>query len=337
MKMNLLNIHSAVLAGFLYLGLSTAQAMNPPQEVSICKWKEDKQTAVSFTMDDGCCDIATIAAPMLERYGWRGTFFVVVKSTLSNNASQASWAEWKELARRGHEIASHSWTHCRLQEISDHTIYQRELVDSRQKIAEEIGITPLTFAYAGCAHDAESKAEAEKFYIRARAGGTHTYGRGKNAGQNWTAEEAISDFNKQLKVGGWHLALMHNVGRDIGYRPTSVSEFTKVLDHVKAAGEQVWVDTYANISLYIAAREKSTVKQIEREEQQVTFVLKLNPEWDSQFTPPYLTVKFPLAQKPTKITALRPKINRAYYAVWKDGYINVDLPPHTEAVTLSWE
>jgi peptidoglycan/xylan/chitin deacetylase (PgdA/CDA1 family) len=336
MKRHLLSVNRVVLACVLYIGLPTVQAMDKIQEVTICKWKGDKQAAASFTMDDGFCDIATVAAPMLERYGWRGTFFVVIKSTLSKNANQATWAEWKELARRGHEIASHSWTHCRLKEINDPAIYQRELVESRQKIAQEVGITPLTFAYPSCAYDAESKAQTEKFYIRARAGGTHTYGRGHNAGQNWTAEKAISDFNRQLETGGWHLALMHNVGRNVGYRPTPVSEFTKLLDRVKAAGERVWVDTYANVSLYIAARDMSSVERIENGKQQVSFVLKLAPDWDPQFPVPYLTVKYPLAEKPTKISAFRPKNNRAYYAVWENGFITVDLPPDNEAVTLSW-
>ena len=45
-------------------------------QVSIADWKDGKPAATCFTFDDGLEDQYTIAAPELEKRGWRGTFFI---------------------------------------------------------------------------------------------------------------------------------------------------------------------------------------------------------------------------------------------------------------------
>ena len=42
------------------------------QEITICPYKDGKSCAVSFTFDDGFQDNYTIAAPELEKRGWKG-------------------------------------------------------------------------------------------------------------------------------------------------------------------------------------------------------------------------------------------------------------------------
>ena len=46
------------------------------QEITICPNKDGKSCAVSFTFDDGFQDNYTIAAPELEKRGWKGTFWL---------------------------------------------------------------------------------------------------------------------------------------------------------------------------------------------------------------------------------------------------------------------
>ena len=65
---------------------------------------------VSLTYDDGLDSQLEIAAPQLERAGFRGTFYL----TWDNMKERAS--DWAKLAMRGHELANHSVTHpCDLQ------------------------------------------------------------------------------------------------------------------------------------------------------------------------------------------------------------------------------
>ena len=60
---------------------------------------------VSLTYDDGLASQLNIAAPQLERAGFRGTFY------LTWNNMKDRVADWAALARRGHELANHTVSH----------------------------------------------------------------------------------------------------------------------------------------------------------------------------------------------------------------------------------
>src|SRR2546421_9695002 len=68
------------------------------------------RTVISF--DDGDLSCHAIAAPILERHGLRGEFFVVTKWIGTPGFMTAD--HLRELARRGHGVHSHSRTHPRL-------------------------------------------------------------------------------------------------------------------------------------------------------------------------------------------------------------------------------
>ena len=64
---------------------------------------------VVFTFDDGGESFITKAAPILEKYGKRGIFFISTKYLGSKGF--LSRDQVKELYARGHQIGSHSHTH----------------------------------------------------------------------------------------------------------------------------------------------------------------------------------------------------------------------------------
>ncbi len=72
--------------------------------VKACKGKN-----VAFTFDDGGVSFLTIAAPILEKYGFRGYFFISTKYIGSSGF--LSCDQIKELDSRGHIIGSHTHTH----------------------------------------------------------------------------------------------------------------------------------------------------------------------------------------------------------------------------------
>ena len=77
---------------------------------------------VSLTYDDGLASQLEIAAPQLERAGFRGTFYL----TWDNMKNRAS--DWAALARRGHELANHSVSHpCDLQRQDVDDFRMREI------------------------------------------------------------------------------------------------------------------------------------------------------------------------------------------------------------------
>lgn len=64
---------------------------------------------VKFTFDDGGISFYSIIAPTLEKYSFRGTFFVCTKYLNSNGFLSSS--QLCELEDRGHKIATHSYSH----------------------------------------------------------------------------------------------------------------------------------------------------------------------------------------------------------------------------------
>ena len=64
---------------------------------------------VDFTFDDGGSSFLTVVAPVLEKYGFRGKFYISTGYIGSEGFLDA--AQIKELSNRGHIIGSHSHSH----------------------------------------------------------------------------------------------------------------------------------------------------------------------------------------------------------------------------------
>ena len=60
-----------ILTPFFYiLGISTLSAAD--WKVYVAKYKQDKTCAITYTFDDGLAEHSTVAAPELEKRGFRG-------------------------------------------------------------------------------------------------------------------------------------------------------------------------------------------------------------------------------------------------------------------------
>ncbi len=71
--------------------------------VEICKWKDCKNAAVSFSIDDG----STACMTELEAKGFRATYFLSGTSSYSSSL----WAKFDSAFQKGHELATHTVTH----------------------------------------------------------------------------------------------------------------------------------------------------------------------------------------------------------------------------------
>lgn len=69
-------------------------------------------TDVIFTFDDGGVSFLTIIAPILEKYGFKGIFFIATKYI--GTPLFLTTKQLNELSERGHIIGSHSHTHSEL-------------------------------------------------------------------------------------------------------------------------------------------------------------------------------------------------------------------------------
>lgn len=96
--------------------------------------------SVDFTFDDGGLSFYTIAAPILEKYGLKGKFYI--STAYIGTAGFLDEAGIKELHKRGHYVGSHSHTHPeRMTALSQEEIEQ-EWSTSQTSLREILGFVP---------------------------------------------------------------------------------------------------------------------------------------------------------------------------------------------------
>jgi peptidoglycan/xylan/chitin deacetylase (PgdA/CDA1 family) len=92
---------------------------------------------VVITFDDGCETDWVVAAPRLLERGFGATFYVV-SDWIGSRGGFLEPSQLRQLADAGFEVGSHSATHAFLSDLGSVEL-QRELVDSKKKIAAIIG------------------------------------------------------------------------------------------------------------------------------------------------------------------------------------------------------
>jgi peptidoglycan/xylan/chitin deacetylase (PgdA/CDA1 family) len=111
---------------------------------------------VVFTFDDGYADTLTMAGPLLQRYGFKATCYVVSGAVGTyNHWDTELLRERKPLMGRdelerwlaaGMEVGSHSLSHQRLHELpKDAALY--EIAESRIALRKMLGVPIDNFAY----------------------------------------------------------------------------------------------------------------------------------------------------------------------------------------------
>ena len=99
---------------------------------------------VAITFDDGYRDLYQNALPIMERYGYTGTAYVIVKYI--GGGGYMNTKQLKELVDRGWEVGSHSQTHANLRKIKSQLV-ENEIFNSRQALEEMLSIPVLSFSY----------------------------------------------------------------------------------------------------------------------------------------------------------------------------------------------
>jgi peptidoglycan/xylan/chitin deacetylase (PgdA/CDA1 family) len=110
---------------------------------------------VMLTFDDGYADFHAVAAPLLRRYGFGATVFLVTDHVGDTNRWDAGlgealplmgWEQVAELAAQGFEFGSHSATHRPLVSLSPEEAV-RDLARSRLALTERLGRPPASVCF----------------------------------------------------------------------------------------------------------------------------------------------------------------------------------------------
>jgi len=123
-------------------GWRTITARELSRAVALGRTVGHKRFVVTF--DDGARDGYRRAAPILERYGMRGTFCVTPGR--AHKPWQISFKQMRRLREVGHEIANHSLTHADLPRLGARRL-RRQVEGARRLIGSRIGQVPTTFCY----------------------------------------------------------------------------------------------------------------------------------------------------------------------------------------------
>lgn len=132
---------------------------------------------VIITFDDGSQTVYTNALPIMQRYDFSGTAYIVYNYVGTRNYMKSE--EIRELYASGWEIGSHSLSHADLTERSDRQ--RQEIVESRRRLQTLLGVPVLSFSYPFGAYDEESVHYAHYAgYIAALGLGNETLQGSKN-------------------------------------------------------------------------------------------------------------------------------------------------------------
>lgn len=225
----------------------------------VTPYKDYKQAAASYTFDDGTPSTPQIAT-LFEEHGYRATFYIN-----AGLVAEQDWPQWGQLARKGHEIGNHSWTHA--YQLGEDSVTDEQLTEEihrGQTVTEEkIGIRPMGFAFPWHSYNQRALDEAYKshFAVRLREydmGDDYHFAFFDNdISRHPNSEAALSHVNQQLQdavnSGGWFVAAGHGIDGD-GWSPIS-SQFLK--DHLDLADSfksRLWVDTHLNVERYRRCR-----------------------------------------------------------------------------------
>jgi peptidoglycan/xylan/chitin deacetylase (PgdA/CDA1 family) len=121
---------------------------------------------VLITFDDGRMNQLTYGVPILKKYGFTATFFVVKKWVASSSSSFMHAAQIRQLAADGYDIESHTTNHMMLYRFHSKSTGKYETYASmktrmwestngmRTWMADKLGISPvIALAYPGGGFD----------------------------------------------------------------------------------------------------------------------------------------------------------------------------------------
>ena len=237
------------------VGLSFAQT------VEIGTWAGFRKGAASFTFDDGAPSHVSDGGPLFDKYGYKATFNVVVNWN-------PDWNGFGNMAKNGHEIASHSNTHG--QNMSGEEASSKQAIAG--KIQQKYGI--ITVAYPNC--NVPNKSAVLQNYVIGRICNGSWQSQpdmmGKDGPSDWAMASAImtgstgtNDFKgnmqKAVQQGGWISFLTHGFeGKNNGsatYSPTPIGSIEDGLKWAQQNDKDIWVAPMGHVAMYIKERKAS--------------------------------------------------------------------------------
>jgi peptidoglycan/xylan/chitin deacetylase (PgdA/CDA1 family) len=129
-----------------YLSQRGFTTITPDQLMAYLNYgKALPEKPILITFDDGYLDNYTNAYPLMKKYGFTATIFIVT-SLVGHDERFMSWDQVREMQKDGFVFGSHTVTHAALTKLSREQVME-ELVASRKEMEQQLGGKPRYFAY----------------------------------------------------------------------------------------------------------------------------------------------------------------------------------------------
>ncbi|NHV99062.1 MAG: polysaccharide deacetylase family protein [Thaumarchaeota archaeon] len=240
-------------------------------------WPSRFKGAVSLTFDDGLPSQLRLGVPLLERFGFKATFYINPGDGYEN-----ALKAWRDVADRGHEIGNHSVTHpcscnfpgdpgCRGLENMTLEDIRLDIVKAHERIRSLIPNGSRTFAYP-CYQTSVGRGLNKRSYVpivaeiflAARAYGERGYSNSPLACDlhelwSWPAdrmrcEEMIGLTVKTVHEGRWAIFTFHGI--DEGHLPVAYEDLSGFLRFLYERRDEIWVAPVMDVAEHVVGERK---------------------------------------------------------------------------------
>ncbi|WP_243349923.1 polysaccharide deacetylase family protein [Parabacteroides sp. FAFU027] len=137
-------------------------AISPAQLYDYLVYNKSLPTKpVMVTFDDSREEHSAIAAPTLEKYGFRGVFFIMTITYDKENYMTKE--QIAQLAKAGHTVGLHTWDHTMVTKYKTEEDWQKEIAQPKEKLEKITGKPVEYIAYPNGVYNHESAEKMSKY------------------------------------------------------------------------------------------------------------------------------------------------------------------------------
>ncbi len=120
------------------------------------------EKAFLITFDDSRVEHHDVAAPVMEKYDFHGTFFIM--TITYNKKNYMTKEQIADLAKRGHTIGMHSWDHLMVTKYNTEEIWDNEIANPIKELEKITGQKVEFFAYPYGICDHERAVKLQQYF-----------------------------------------------------------------------------------------------------------------------------------------------------------------------------
>ena len=283
-------------------------------------YADDRKSAFSLTFDDGLLTHTQNVAPILNQFGFKGTFYVIppyLTENLPGIWRYGTWPDFQLLANQDHEIGSHTMRHYDLTtlqwgSIDDDSTLLYELYQSKLFIEQKVPNKKcISLNYPYTLHNSIVDSAASLFYENGRTLGQVANDSSLSKNEWYGLKAKVVEFNlprnsvdddldelftflewtqNSINNHKWGMIIIHDVIpfsdldsliNDI-YEPVTNEWLTSLCDFLwaRSSTNDVWVETVGNINRYIKERDDASVQLVSSSNQLIE--LNVTDDLDNQ-------------------------------------------------------